>query len=434
MCLICASCVETVSVLFARFIRPLFIPEGQNMSRRPFLPLLLPGLLLTVGHADETGFVSLFDGKSLDGWTQRNGTATYRIEDRAIVGQTKEGSPNSFLCTDQLYGDFDLVFEVKVDDALNSGVQIRSQSKGGEPSGRVNGPQVEIEASGSGGAEAGYIYGEAAGGWMTPQQELRPHKHFQDGAWNQYRVLAIGPRIQVWINGQPISDLTHQERYESHPKGFLGLQVHGVAAGTGPYEVRWRNLKIRDLTGFVPLYNGEDLTGWQTTGNWIPQEDGSLLIQPRPGEKGWQRYDAYLWSEKMYKDFILDVEYSYPPGGNSGVFFRVADRQDPVEQGIEAQIIDSSEKSGELTHHDHGGIIRTQGPSKNMSRPPLAWNHIIVTCVGDHLQVELNGEGIIDIQLDEGPMKDRPRDGYIGFQDHGEPNNLKFRNIRIKEL
>lgn len=78
----------------------------------------------------DVGFVSLFNGKDLDGWTQRNGTATYRVEGAEIVGKTSEGSPNSFLCTDKLYGDFELKFDVKVDSALNSGVQIRSQSKG----------------------------------------------------------------------------------------------------------------------------------------------------------------------------------------------------------------------------------------------------------------------------------------------------------------
>ncbi|MEC8928118.1 MAG: DUF1080 domain-containing protein, partial [Verrucomicrobiota bacterium] len=71
--------------------------------------------------------------------------------------------------------------------------------------------------------------------------------------------------------------------------------------------------------GWVTLYNGKDLTGWQTTGNWLPQKDGSLLIKPRPGERGWQRYSAYLWSEKKYKDFVLHVEYKYPPKGNSGI-------------------------------------------------------------------------------------------------------------------
>jgi len=145
-----------------------------------------------------------------------------------------------------LYGNFDLKFEVKVDNGLNSGVQIRSQTKDG-PKGRVNGPQVEIEMSGKNGAESGYIYGEAAGGWMTPKGKRKPHKHFKDEQWNAYHVLAQGPRIQVWINGHQISDLTHEEKFKSHPKGFIGLQVHGIRKGSGPFEVRWRNLEIIEL-------------------------------------------------------------------------------------------------------------------------------------------------------------------------------------------
>ena len=380
-------------------------------------------------HADH-GFQPLFNGRNLDGWHQRNGTATYRVEDGQIVGKTTEGSPNSFLCSDKQYGDFELKFEVKVDTPLNSGVQIRSQTKEDAPENRVNGPQVEISNDGF----AGYVYGEAAGGWMTPQQDRKPHQHFQDGEWNSYHVVAFGPSIQVWLNGKQISDLTHEENYKSHPKGFIGLQVHGIPKDKGPYEVRWRNLMLRDLSDFEVLYNGKDLNGWTTTGNWLPQEDGSLLIEPRDGEKGWQRYDAYLWSDKKYKDFVLDVQYQYPKGGNSGLFFRVGDLKNPVATGIEAQILDSSGKDEPLGHHDHGGIIRTAGPAKNMSQPPGQWNRMVVTCVGSHLQVELNGEQIIDVQLDEGPMKDRPLEGFIGLQDHGEPNNLRFRNLRIREL
>ena len=185
--------------------------------------------------------------------------------------------------------------------------------------------------------------------------------------------------------------------------------------------------------GWVTLYNGKDLTGWQTTGNWLPQKDGSLLIKPRPGERGWQRYSAYLWSEKKYKDFVLHVEYKYPPKGNSGIHFRVGDLKNPVNTGIEAQVLDSFGKN-KVGRHDHGGIIRTVGASKNMSKKPGEWNTMIVTCKGHHLKVKLNGEQIVDIQLDKTPMKNRPLEGYIGLQDHGQPNNLHFRNIKIKEL
>jgi hypothetical protein len=216
-------------------------------------PLLLAmGAMVGDVQAGE-GWVALFDDRTLDGWVQRNGTAEYRVEDGAIVGRTSEGSPNSFLTTEQTYGDFELEFEVKVDDALNSGVQIRSKTKeratGTGPDdqvGRVFGPQVEIEA---GPGLAGYVYGEATGrGWLTPQERLVPHAQFRNGQWNRYRIVARGPRIQTWLNGQPIEDLTDEAAYATHPEGFIGLQVHGIEPGTGPYEVAWRGLRLRRLS------------------------------------------------------------------------------------------------------------------------------------------------------------------------------------------
>ena len=198
-------------------------------------------------------WTNLFNGKNLKGWIQKNGTATYRIEGDAITGKTNEGSPNSFLCTKKLYGDFELQFEVKVANELNSGVQIRSQTKPVPDDspvefGRVNGPQVEIEASGANGAEAGYVYGEATGrGWLTTQDRLKPHKHFKDGEWNQFRIVAQGPKIETWINGVKIETLVDEEIYKTHSKGFIGLQVHGIRKGTGPYEVSWKNIKIKEL-------------------------------------------------------------------------------------------------------------------------------------------------------------------------------------------
>ena len=211
---------------------------------------------LLAKHHEKGDLKSIFNGKNLDGWSQKNGTATYRIEKGAIVGKTKEGSPNSFLCTDKLYGDFELQFEVKlINDELNSGVQIRSQTKElndkeksrGDKFGRVNGPQVEIEATKEKGAESGYVYGEALGGWMTPKDKLIPHKNFKNGKWNKYRILAKGPVIKTWVNGNQVSDLKDEEKYKSHAKGVIGLQVHSIKKGTGPYEVAWRNIKIKEL-------------------------------------------------------------------------------------------------------------------------------------------------------------------------------------------
>ncbi len=207
--------------------------------------------LLFAGSTFAGDWQCLFDGKTLSGWTQKNGTAKYEVVDGTIKGTTNEGSPNSFLCSDELYGDFELEFEVKVHNSLNSGVQIRSttaEPKGNAKYGRVNGPQVEIEASLAGGAEAGYIYGEATGrGWLTPKDKLIPHKYFKDGQWNKFRVIAKGNHFQTWINGHQIADLTDEEIYKTHPKGFIGLQVHGVRKASGPYDVAWKNIRIKKL-------------------------------------------------------------------------------------------------------------------------------------------------------------------------------------------
>ena len=82
---------------------------------------------------------------------------------------------------------------------------------------------------------------------MTPGDKRKPHKHFKDGEWNRYRVLAKGANIKVWINDELISDLNDEAKLKSHPKGFIGLQVHSIGRGQGPYEVRWRKIKIKEL-------------------------------------------------------------------------------------------------------------------------------------------------------------------------------------------
>ena len=190
-------------------------------------------------------WTTLFDADRPDAYPKHGGAATYRMEDGAVVGTTVPNSENTFLCTNETFGDFELEFETSVHDSLNSGVQIRSKVR--EQEDRVYGPQVEIEAGGAAGAEAGYIYGEAMDtGWLTPEEELQPHTAFRDGAWNHYRVVAEGPRIRTWINDEPIADLTHEAAYADHREGLICLQVHGIG-DDGPWEVSWRNVRVREL-------------------------------------------------------------------------------------------------------------------------------------------------------------------------------------------
>jgi hypothetical protein len=192
----------------------------------------------------------LFNGKDLSAFIVEDGNASYTVEDGVITGTTAVPSPNTFLATKAVYSDFELEFEVKVDDRLNSGVQIRSRSKTEAEAGRFFGPQVEIEASPG---QAGYIYGEATGrGWLSPEPKsedpaVNQHELFRNGEWNHYRIIAKGPRIQTFINGQPVADLTDEEIYLTHPEGHIGLQVHSIRKELHPMQVSWRNLRIREL-------------------------------------------------------------------------------------------------------------------------------------------------------------------------------------------
>lgn len=274
--------------------------------------VILIGLALghTLGVADENApWQSLFDGQSLNGWTQLNGTAKYEVVDGTIVGTTVEGSWNSFLCTEKEYGDFELEFEVRVHERLNSGVQIRSKRRdttvGKGPNlakGRVIGPQVEIESTKTQGAEAGYVYGEATGkGWLTPKERLNPHKHFKDGEWNHFRIVAQGPRIQTWINGVAIEDLTNEAIYDEYPSGFIGLQVHRIKPGAGPYSVAWRNIRIKEFapTGFRFEHHfvDRDLPGgsWGQTALVDIDRDGDLdfITGKTKGDIRWYEFQSH---------------------------------------------------------------------------------------------------------------------------------------------
>ncbi|MDP6117830.1 MAG: DUF1080 domain-containing protein [Planctomycetota bacterium] len=202
------------------------------------------------GDKTAAGWQMLFDGNTLEGWSIKSGFATYKVEDGSIVGTTAKGSPNTFLCSNKKFADFELTFEVKFDQFFNSGCQIRSKLRGEKHGGRVYGPQVEIERSPG---QSGFIYGEAAGGWQSPEPKSKDkavstHSHFKNEGWNQYRVLAAGQKIQTWINGKAVADLTYDEgRYKANSEGFIGLQVHGVGKNPKQMSVRWKNIYIRPI-------------------------------------------------------------------------------------------------------------------------------------------------------------------------------------------
>lgn len=190
---------------------------------------------------DSEGFVSLFDGKDLAGWVQRGGKAKYTVDDGMIVGTTVPKTPNSFLCTEKNYANFILELDFKVDDGLNSGIQIRSESSPDYQKGRVHGYQVEIDPSER--SWTGGIYDEGRRGWLNDLKDnAAARKAFKHNEWNHFRIAADGDSIKTWLNGVPAADL-HDSMTGT---GFIALQVHSTKSDS-PLQVRWRNIKIKVL-------------------------------------------------------------------------------------------------------------------------------------------------------------------------------------------
>ena len=197
---------------------------------------------------------SLFNGKDLDAWVERGGRAKYTVEDGQIVGTSVANTGNSFLCTRRNYADFILELEFKVQNGLNSGVQVRSQcfdkpttvELGGKkifiPAGRVHGYQVEIDPSAR--AWTGGLYDEGRRGWLFNLKNNEPARRaFKASDWNTFRIKCKGDSIKTWLNGVPAAELNDAVT----PSGFIALQVHGVGKKTEPLTVRFRNLRIKEL-------------------------------------------------------------------------------------------------------------------------------------------------------------------------------------------
>jgi hypothetical protein len=211
-------------------------------------------LALAQDKPAEEGWVNLFNGKDLDGWVQHGGKAKYYVEENQIVGASVPNTSNSFLCMKRDYANFVLELDFKVHPELNSGVQIRSQCfdepkvvklNGKEikiAAGRVHGYQVEIDPSAR--AWTGGIYDEGRRGWLNDLKNNEPaRKAFKQNEWNHFRIECRGDSIKTWLNGVAAADLKDSVT----PSGFIGLQVHGVKDRKEPLEVRFRNLRIKEL-------------------------------------------------------------------------------------------------------------------------------------------------------------------------------------------
>ena len=382
-----------------------------------FLAVILP-----LGVSPAAEWQSLFDGKTLDGWTQRGGKARYTVEDGVIVGRTVPNTPNSFLCTEKTYGDFVLELEFKVHPELNSGVQIRSNSIESYRNGRVHGYQVEIDPGLR--AWSGGVYDEGRRGWLNSLERNAAARYaFKQNGWNQYRVQAIGDSIKTWINGVPAADLVDAMTQT----GFIGLQVHGVGKRQDAIDVRWRNIRIKDLgrSAWEPLFDGKTLKGWSPSpgGEW-KVVDGVIKGTSVKSD----RRHGILVSDAKYKDFTIRVVYRSLQG-NSGFYFRVDRTQTAVAvAGFQAEIDAAGNSIGGL--YETAGRAWVAQPDPALVKKiykPKDWNEMIVSAHGPDITVTVNGRQTVQLLNDRGR-----REGHLGLQLHGSQDmDVEFKSVEL---
>ena len=195
--------------------------------------------------------------------------------------------------------------------------------------------------------------------------------------------------------------------------------------------------------GFVSLFDGESLDGW----SYLPAELTPVWkADPKNGTLGRSVKGGAIWTDETYGDFVLDLEFKLSKNCNSGIFIRT-DPSNPVQGGFEIQLYDSHGQA-EIDSHDCGALYDAVIPSENAVKPAGDWNQIRVRCQGPLIQVTLNGKRVVNANIDEWTtaclnpngsknkfktaLKDLPRTGHIGFQDHG--HNIWFRNVYLKPL
>lgn len=444
-------------------------------SKRYFprlLTLLLPGLFaatlsLSAVAQNETaqppaGFTALFNGSDLSGWwglgtedvskylglseadyqakreaSLDNVGQHWRVEDGVLINDGK----GLYLTTEAFFGNFELRLEYRTVPKADSGIYLRGY------------PQVQIwdsteKAKFKLGADkgSGGLWNNSKG---APGKDplVKADKPF--GEWNHLRIIMVGSRVWVWLNGEQTVDGAVMENYFERdlsllPRGPIQLQTHGG-------EIAWRNIFIREIgsdeanhlvrgtdpEGFEAIFNGKDLSGWTGATDACHVRNG--VMEWIPGKSG------TLYTVEEYGDFILRFEFKLAPGGNNGLALRYPGKGNPAYAGMcELQVLDDEydEVFGRKIdpRQAHGSVYGMVAARRGYQHLIGEWNYQEVTVKGSMIKVELNGTCILDADLSqvtefmqdkEHPGKDLKR-GHFGLAGHHDP--AMFRKLSIQRL
>ena len=401
------------------------------------------------------GWISLFNGKDLSGW---KGLVENPIKRKVMHADTlarKQEQANRImregwivrdgllmftgkgdnLATERQFGDFEMYVDWKITKDGDAGIYLRGT------------PQVQIwdTARVSAGAQVG------SGGLYNNQKNVSKPLQVADnppGEWNHFHIIMKGDKVTVYLNGILVTDNVTMENYwnRNQPifsKEQIELQAHGT-------YVAYRNLFVRELhagspaleadknAGFEILFDGSDLDKWTGNKTDYKIDNGTLLVEPKEGNHG------NLYTKDQYSDFIFKFEFQLTPGANNGLGIRTPMEGDAAYVGMELQILDNEAPvwKGLQPYQYHGSVYGVIPAKRGFLKPAGEWNTQEVIAKGPKIKVILNGEVILDGDIEEASKngtidkREHPglhnKTGHIGFLGHGSV--LRFRNIRVKKL
>jgi hypothetical protein len=411
---------------------------------------------MMVNAATEDGFVSLFDGNTLNGWHLVEGKGGGYGVTNGVIFCHRGGGGNLF--TDKEYSDFILKLEYKLEPGGNNGIGIRCPLEG---DGAYAGMEIQVlddkapkHATIKPWQFNGSIYN------IVPAKNGTP----KIGEWNSYEITTRGRNIKVVLNGKTIVDtdlnsVTDPETIHKHPGMFRDRGRVGFL-GHNDY-VEFRNIRIKELRsedkdntppkGFKAAFNGKNLNGWKgllARPNDNPIKRAALSKEQLKEEQAkaddsmrqhWKAHNGEivfdgkgqsLCTLKDYGNFEMLVDWKIPPKGDSGIYVRGSPQVQIWEPKSPGQF-NPVDGSGGLYNNEKG----PRHPLKFADKPVGEWNRFRIVMAGSDLHVWLNGELVVkDTALENYWDRSQPifPSGQIELQNHGGP--LWFKNIYIREI
>ncbi len=364
---------------------------------------------------------------------------------QCVNGELVNDGEGAYLTTDRHYGDVDLRLEYKTVAKADSGIYLRGT------------PQVQIwdttEAGGKHNLGAdkgsgGLWNNDAKGAWNGAQNARMPLVLADQpfGEWNTLRILQVGERVLVWLNGARVVDWVVMENFWNRK---LPLRAHGpIQLQTHGGEIRFRNVTAHELTaseshavlrersgeGFETLFDGSSLAAFEGALDNYDITDGAIRCKEGKG--------GTLYTKQVYGDFHARLQFRLPPSGNNGLAIRYPGKGDAAFDAIEIQVLDdtSAQYATLQPWQYHGSLYGLVAAHRGHLRPVGEWNYEEVEVRGSRIRVTLNGTTILDADVSklEQPLSGKEHagrnrtEGRFGFCGHNDP--VEFRDVAIRRL